>query len=167
MNIFKKNYFTQDKVPSSIWKKPLHFIAFGFGSGALPYAPGTWGTLMAIPFFLVLSKLSLSLYVIVTILIMLVSIWISDKVSREIKVHDHQGMCLDEIVGFLVTMTNLPCEIKWIGAGFLLFRIFDVLKPEPIRYLDEKVPGGLGMILDDVVAGIFACGILNFVRWMS
>jgi phosphatidylglycerophosphatase A len=153
-------------VPRSIWQNPLHFIAFGFGSGALPYAPGTWGTLMAIPFYLAIQTLPIVIYLIITLLVILSSIWLCNKISQEIKVHDHPGMCLDEIVGFLVTMTAAPTSIYWIMTGFLLFRLFDIWKPQPIRCIDEKVGGGLGIILDDVVAGIFACIVLHIVAWI-
>lgn len=153
-------------IPHSIWEKPSHFIAFGFGTGALPIAPGTFGTLIAIPFYLVLSALSLSLYLFVVLLIILGSTWLCDRVSKEIGVEDHQGMCLDEIVGYLVTMINVPRGLIWIAAGFILFRIFDIWKPWPIRYADEKIHGGFGMILDDVLAGMYSCIILQIFAWV-
>jgi len=166
INIFKNKFSTpRPAVPDAIWQNPLYFIAFGFGSGALPFAPGTWGTLMAIPFYLVLQSLPLGIYTIVTVAVIIGSIWLCDKITREIKVHDHPGMCLDEIVGFLVTMIDAPYGFKWIVIGFLLFRLFDIWKPQPIRYIDEKVGGGLGIILDDVVAGIFACAVLHLLAW--
>lgn len=151
------------EVPASIWQNPLHFIAFGFGSGAMPIAPGTFGTLMAIPFYLALQYLPLPIYIAITLVIIVGSIWLSDKISREINVHDHPGMCLDEIVGFFVTMTAAPKGILWVILGFLLFRLFDIWKPQPIRYIDEKIGGGFGIILDDVVAGVLACVVLHLV----
>jgi len=157
---------SRQSVPDSIWRNPLHFIAFGFGSGALPYAPGTWGTLMAIPLYLAVCDLSLSLYLMITLLSIIGSIWLCTKVSRDINVHDHQGMCIDEIVGFLVTMIHIPKSAVWIIIGFLLFRLFDIWKPQPIRMIDEKVPGGLGMILDDVVAGAASCLVLHLLIWI-
>src|SRR5690349_14513668 len=96
------------EIPDSVWRNPLHFIAFGFGTGALPYAPGTFGTLIAIPFYLVLRQLNWIAYFIVLCILIVASIWICEKVSKEIKVHDHQGMCLDEIIGYLVTMFAAP-----------------------------------------------------------
>lgn len=154
------------KAPNSVWKNPLHFVAFGFGSGTLPYAPGTWGTLVAIPFYLILALLPSALYVFFTLVAIAGSVWICDKVSKEIKVHDHQGMCLDEIVGYLVTMLYVPIDISWIIVGFLLFRLFDIWKPYPIGDIDKKVKGGFGMIADDVVAGIYACIILHILIWI-
>lgn len=149
--------------PDSIWQNPLHFIAFGFGSGALPRAPGTWGTLFAIPFYLALRDLNHFSYFIIITLIIFTSIWICDRVEKEMHVHDHQGMCLDEIVGYLVTMFAAPYGIKWVVIGFLLFRLFDIWKPYPIRLIDEKVSGGAGVILDDVLAGLYSCIILHLL----
>ncbi len=153
-------------IPSSVWQNPWHFIAFGFGSGAMPIAPGTFGTLIAIPFYLALQPLSNGLYITLVILITIGSIWLCNKVEHEIHVHDHQGMCLDEIVGFLVTMYAAPHGLKWIVIGFLLFRLFDIWKPEPIRYIDENVKGGAGAILDDVAAGIYSCIVLHIASWI-
>lgn len=147
-------------IPDSIWQKPSHFIAFGFGSGAIPIAPGTFGTLMAIPFYLALRSLPLSAYIVIVVAIMIASMWLSEKVSKEIRVDDHQGMCLDEIVGFLVTMTAIPHGAGWIVAGFILFRFFDIVKPWPIRLIDTKMHNGIGVILDDVMAGIYSWIIL-------
>lgn len=153
-------------IPKSMWRNPLHFIAFGFGTGALPFAPGTFGTLIAIPFYLLLAPLSLPLYIGIVVLITLGSIYLSHQVAKEIDVHDHPGMCLDEIVGFLVTMINAPLGLFWILLGFLLFRFFDIVKPPPIRWVDTQVHGGLGIILDDVLAGIYSMLIIQFVAWV-
>lgn len=163
--------YTVPKIPASIWQKPWHFIAFGFGAGALPVAPGTFGTLIAIPFYLLLEFLPRSIYIFVVTLITLGSMWICDRVSKEINVRDHQGMCLDEIVGYLVTMTFAPHGVVWIVLGFLLFRLFDIWKPWPINYVDAHVHGGVGMILDDVLAGVYSLiglkimtGFINLLR---
>ncbi len=160
-----RNY-TVPPIPTTVWQKPLHFIAFGFGSGALPIAPGTFGTLVAVPFYLALRAFPVSIYIFLVILIALASMWICERVSKEIKIDDHQGMCLDEIVGFLVTMIGAPHNFIWIIVGFLLFRFFDIFKPWPINYIDTHVHGGIGMILDDVCAGIFSLIILKFLSWI-
>lgn len=166
-NIFNKTrYSSIPPVPESVWKNPLHFVAFGFGSGAMPFAPGTFGTLLAIPFYLMLAPLQPSYYLVTVILITIASIWICHKTEKEISVHDHQGMCLDEFVGFFVTMYHAPRSWEWVVFGFVLFRIFDIWKPWPIRYLDKNVAGGLGVILDDVAAGIYACIVLQIFAWM-
>lgn len=147
-------------IPDSIWQKPSHFIAFGFGTGAIPVAPGTFGTLIAVPFYLALRTLPLNLYLVLLAIIIVGSMWLCDRVSKEIKVDDHQGMCLDEIVGFLVTMANAPHGVIWIVIGFILFRFFDIVKPWPIRFIDNKIHGGIGAILDDVLAGVYSWIIL-------
>lgn len=152
------------ETPSQVWTNPLYFIAFGFGSGAMPFAPGTFGTLMAIPFYLLLRPLPLYAYVIFVAILIAVTSWISEKLSREIHIHDHPGMCIDEFVGFFVTMINAPHGIFWIILGVILFRIFDILKPWPIYILDEKIHGGFGMILDDVAAGIYAMIIIQILK---
>lgn len=150
-------------VPEKVWQDPLYFIAFGLGSGAVPFAPGTFGTLMAIPFYLLLRQLPLLYYLVFLVAFIAFSSWISSRVSREIHEHDHPGMCIDEFVGFFVTMINAPLGWPWVVLGFALFRIFDIWKPWPIRYLDEKVHGGFGMILDDIVAGVFAMAIIQII----
>jgi phosphatidylglycerophosphatase A len=154
-------------IPKAVWTNPLYFIAFGFGSGAMPIAPGTFGTLLAIPFYLLLRPLPLYAYLVVVLAFIIFSIWVSDRVSREIHVHDHQGMCIDEFAGFFVTMIAAPHDWPWIVLGFFLFRLFDIWKPWPIRWIDEKVQGGFGMILDDVVAGLFAMCIIQVLALLQ
>lgn len=158
---FKAGGKKRQPIPKQVFTNPLYFIAFGLGSGISPIAPGTVGTLLAIPFFLLLQNLSLSYYITFVVFFIAVSSWISDRVSREIHIHDHPGMNIDEFAGFFVTMINAPYGFWWVVLGFALFRIFDILKPWPIHVLDEKVHGGFGMILDDVVAGLFAMIIIN------
>lgn len=153
-------------LPLSVWQNPLHFIAFGFGSGAMPFAPGTFGTLMAVPFYLVLSLLPPSIYLFLVVLITLASMWLCEVVSKEIHVHDHPGMCLDEIVGYLITMCYAPTGWPWMVLGFILFRIFDIWKPWPINYVDQNVGGGIGIILDDVLAGFASLIVLQIIKWL-
>ena len=155
--------YTAQPVPHSVWEKPSHFIAFGFGSGAVPFAPGTFGTLMAIPFYLAMQSLSHNWYLFLVIFITLASMWLCDKVTKEIKVHDHSGMCLDEIVGYLVTMYAAPHGVIWIIVGFLLFRLFDIWKPWPIHLVDRYTPGGLGVMVDDLLAAVYAWLSLHII----
>lgn len=150
-------------IPAAVWRDPLYFAAFGLGSGAMPFAPGTFGTLLAIPFYLLLRPFPLSAYLTFVILFIIFSAWISDRISREIHTHDHPGMCIDEFAGFFVTMIGAPAGWIWVVLGFLLFRLFDIWKPWPINVIDEKVHGGFGMILDDIVAGIFAMVIIHLL----
>lgn len=150
-------------VPNEVWHDPLFFIGFGLGSGAMPFAPGTFGTLMAIPFYLLLRPLSLPLYLSVVVVFFILSSILCDYLSRRIHHHDHGGMCIDEFAGFFVTMINAPQGFWWIIVGFLLFRLFDIWKPWPIRFLDEHVHGGFGMVLDDIVAGIYGFIIIQLI----
>lgn len=151
-------------VPEVVWQDPIYFFAFGFGSGAMPFAPGTFGTLMAIPFYLLLQPLPLWAYLIFVIGFCALSMWACERVSRDINIHDHPGMCIDEFAGFFVTMINAPSGWQWILLGFLLFRLFDIWKPWPINILDKKVHGGVGMVLDDIVAGIFAMAVMMILH---
>jgi len=150
-------------VPAAVWQDPLYFIAFGLGSGAMPFAPGTFGTLMAIPFYLLLQSLPLFVYLIFVLVFIAFSSWISDRISRDTHTHDHPGMCIDEFAGFFVTMIHAPHGAQWVILGFLLFRLFDIWKPWPIHVIDEKVHGGFGMVLDDIVAGVFAMVIIQLI----
>jgi len=152
-------------IPDSIWKNPIHFIAFGFGSGAIPIAPGTFGTLLAIPFYLVFQHASNLGYILFLLITILGSIWICNKASADLGVDDHQGMCLDEFIGYFVTMYHAPHGWGWIILGFILFRIFDIWKPWPIRFIDNNIHGGFGMILDDVLAGIYSCILIQILRY--
>lgn len=167
LTLFKKFKKSSPPVPSSIWRNPLHFIAFGFGAGALPVAPGTFGTLMALPFYLLLAPLPWLVYLVCIFLITLGSIWLCGRVEREMQIHDHPGMCIDEIVGYLITMIHVPSGAGWMALGFLLFRLFDIWKPWPIRQVDRQVQGGLGVILDDVVAGVYAFLVLQVIVFLS
>ena len=151
------------ETPDKVFTDPLYFFAFGLGSGALSWAPGTWGTLLAIPFFLLISHAPLTIYLTIVLAFILFSIWVSDSVSREIQVHDHPGLNIDEFAGFLVTMIAVPAHLSLIILGFVLFRAFDIFKPFGIRYLDKHVGGGFGMVLDDVVAGIYSSFVLHII----
>lgn len=149
--------------PASVWRNPVHFIAFGFGAGTIRAAPGTFGTLVAIPFYLLLQHLSLSFYVPGVAILFLAGIWVCDVTSRDLGVKDHPGIVIDEITGYLVTMAAAPSGWLWVLCGFVLFRLFDIWKPWPISLIDRKVGGGTGIMLDDVVAGIFALLILQMI----
>mgnify|MGYP002725589933 CR=1 FL=1 len=142
------------------WHNPVHFLAFGFGSGALPVAPGTFGTLAAVPLFLLLSMLSLPYYLGAVIFTFIVGIYLCGRTSKDLGVHDHSGIVWDEFVGLFVTMTAVP--VSWLSLllGFALFRLFDILKPWPIGWLDRHVSGGVGIMLDDLLAGVYAWIVL-------
>jgi len=146
---------------NSVFRNPIHFLAFGFGSGLLPKAPGTWGTVAAIPIYLLIASYPLWLYLLITTILIAFAIYASEVTSRDLGVHDHSGIVIDEIVGYLVTMIALPVDWFWMLGGFILFRIFDVWKPFPIRWIDRHVKGGFGIVLDDLLAGVFAWIVLQ------
>lgn len=141
----------------------VHLLAFGFGAGCSPKAPGTMGTLLAVGFYLPLSQLSLISYALVTVVVALVGIGLCGRAARDLGVHDHPGIVWDEIAGFLLTMFAAPPGWTWIVVGFLLFRLFDIWKPWPIRWFDRRIEGGFGIMLDDLVAGGFAAICLQVV----
>ncbi|WP_455212821.1 phosphatidylglycerophosphatase A family protein [Kaarinaea lacus] len=150
--------------PSEILKNPIHFFAFGFGSGLSPKAPGTFGTLAAIPIYLALiQSVDASLYFVIVVLMSFLGFWLCGKTAEDLGVHDHPGIVWDEIVGFLITMFQAPLGWVWVLVGFALFRVFDILKPWPINWLDKKVEGGVGIMLDDILAGIFAWIVLQII----
>ncbi|MBS7326280.1 MAG: phosphatidylglycerophosphatase A [Thiopseudomonas sp.] len=143
-----------------VWRNVWHFLAFGFGSGLARKAPGTWGTLAGMPFVPLLQNISLPLALAVITLATLFGIWLCGKVADDLGVHDHGGIVWDEIVGIWITLVLLPAHWGWWLAGFVAFRFFDILKPWPIRVLDRRLGGGLGIMLDDVLAGVFAALVL-------
>lgn len=147
--------------PRPNWRNPLHLLAFGLGSGGAPKAPGTMGTLAAVPLYLLLEPLSLMPYLVVIGAMFLFGVWLCDLVSRDLGVHDHGGIVWDEWVGFLITMILAPQGWPWLLAGFALFRLFDIWKPWPIGWLDRRVAGGLGIMLDDVLAGIYGLVVMQ------
>jgi phosphatidylglycerophosphatase A len=150
------------------WGNPVHLLAFGLGAGAVPKVPGTAGTLVAVPVYWLIQGLGPLGYLLVVASGFLAGVYLCDRTSRDLGVHDHTGIVWDEMLGFLVTMWWAPTGWIWVLLGFLLFRIFDILKPWPIGWLDRRVPGGLGIMLDDVLAGIFALAALQLlVRWFG
>lgn len=150
---------------SKVLKNPLYFIAAGFGSGLMPFAPGTWGTLIAIPIYWLLSFCPLAIYLCVTSAAFIVGVFVTDWVARDMGEHDYGGIVWDEIVGYLITMILVPVNVIWMIVGFLLFRLFDIWKPQPIRTIDQKITGGMGIMLDDVLAAVFAWFVLQGLIW--
>ncbi len=153
------------KLSSKVWQDPIYFIAFGFGSGLMPFAPGTWGTLAAFPVYLLIAGTSWWTYLILTFAAFILGVVVSEKVSSDLGVNDYSGIVWDEVVGYLLTMFLAPISIAWMMIGFLLFRIFDIWKPQPIRYVDKTVHGGLGIMLDDVLAAVPAWVVMQLLIW--
>ena len=150
-----------NNVPKSVWRNPIHFLAFGCGSGTVDKAPGTFGTLAAIPVYLLMQNLDYMVYFWILIATFIVGVYLCDKTSKDLGVHDHPGIVWDEFVGYWITMWLAPTGWLYIIVGFVLFRIFDILKPWPISWLDKHVEGGFGIMIDDVLAGILAFAALQ------
>lgn len=140
---------------------PWHFLALGFGSGLAPKAPGTFGSLAAIPLFLLLSPLPWLAYLALTLLAIVGGVYICARASRDMGVHDHSAIVWDEVAGMLITLFMVPLTWQWLLAGFALFRFFDILKPWPISWCDKHLHGGFGIMIDDVLAGVFAFACLQ------
>ena len=152
-----------DPVAARQLLNPSCLVALGFGSGLLPVAPGTAGTLAAVPLYLLLQDLPLGAYLTVVLVFLFGGILVCGYTAARLGVHDHPAIVWDEVVGYLVTMTAAPAGWSWLAAGFVLFRMFDILKPWPIGWLDRRVHGGTGIMLDDVIAGVFAAALLQML----
>ena len=139
-----------------IWRHPVYFLAFGFGSGAVPKAPGTAGTLVAVGIYLLLPPLSALVYGLMLLLTFVLGVYLCGKTAADLGVHDHGGIVWDEFVGYWITMFMAPAGWLWVLLGFGLFRLLDIVKPWPISWVDKELKGGLGIMLDDVLAGIMA-----------
>jgi phosphatidylglycerophosphatase A len=147
-----------------LMREPVHLIAFGFGSGLSPWAPGTFGTLIAIPIVLFVMQFGFAAHLGFAIFASVFGIYVCGESARRLNVHDHPGIVWDEITGFALTMLTVPANLYWIALGFTLFRALDIWKPWPIREADHSLHGGLGIMLDDILAGIFAAAILLAMR---
>ncbi len=141
---------------TAILANPIHLLAFGFGAGLFPKAPGTMGTVVAVLIYLVLPSMPPIIYAGLILLSFIFGIWICGKTAEDLGVHDHGGIVWDEFVGYWVTMFMAPSGLFWVLLGFVFFRLLDIFKPWPIKWADKELAGGLGIMLDDVLAGIMA-----------
>ncbi len=142
-------------------RNPRHLLSLGFGSGLAPVAPGTFGTLVAVPLYLLLAQLSLPWYLLVVAIAFGVGVYLCQYTSDALGVHDHGGIVWDEFVGYWITMIAVPLAWQWILLGFVLFRVFDIVKPWPVKVADVKMKGGFGIMLDDVLAGLYALACMH------
>lgn len=160
----KRKHYPSTK---SVFGDPRMFLAFGLGSGLSRITPGTCGTLAAVPFYLVFIKLPLWVYLSVLVLSTIIGVHLCGYAAKKLGVHDHGGIVWDEFVGFWLTMIAVPVGWPWLLAGFVLFRFFDMVKPWPIGWLDKKVHGGVGIMLDDLVAAIMAAVCIHGYRYLT
>ena len=142
----------------------VRFFASGFFSGHIPFAPGTMGTLVAIPLYLLLvGSLQGWSYAGAVVALTLAAIWISGLAEKIYGRKDPPQVVIDEIAGFMLTMTAVPPSAMYIVMGFILFRLFDIIKPQPAGWINDRMRGGSGIVLDDIVAGLYANIVLQFL----
>lgn len=155
-----------ENLARTVMSDPVHFLAFGFGTGLAPFAPGTFGSLPGILLFWLTMDYGLYVQLGVAAAISLAGIWICGESARRIGVHDHGGIVWDEIAGMYLTLMVAPISVfGWILA-FVLFRIMDIVKPWPIRDLDHRIGGGVGIMLDDLAAALYAIILLALYGWL-
>lgn len=146
---------------------PDAWLAFGLGAGLSPVAPGTCGTLVAVPVYLLLAGLDWPVYLAAVGVFFALGVWVSARVSRRLGREDPQSVVIDEMVGYWIAMLPVAGTVSWpwLLAGFGLFRLFDIAKPWPIRAIERRVGGGPGIMLDDVLAGLYAAAVLGLGAW--
>ena len=155
-----------DNLARTVLTDPVHFLAFGFGTGLAPFAPGTFGSLPGILLFWLTLDFGLYVQLGVAIALTLFGTWLCGESARRIGVHDHGGIVWDEIVGMYITLLAAPVTLTGWALAFVAFRLFDIVKPWPIRDLDHSIQGGLGIMLDDLVAALYAALLLALYGWL-
>ncbi len=150
-----------------VLSRPAHFMAFGFGSGLSPKAPGTAGTLAAfLPYWLLAPWLGRGAFTLVLLAAFAVGVRWCGKTGEALGVDDYGGIVWDEIVAFMLVLLWIPQTAPWFGAAFLLFRLLDIWKPFPIRYLERRLKGGFGVMLDDLLAAGYTLAIIHGLLWL-
>lgn len=152
---------TAEQKQAAPWFHPVHFLSFGFGSGLMPKAPGTFGSLAAFPLLWLLTDINLIMFVVVTLVACIVGISLCQHTAQKLKVHDHGAIVWDEIAGMLVAFIAVPLAWDTALLGFVLFRYFDIAKPSLIGVIDKRFDGGFGIMADDIVAGLCTLGCLH------
>ena len=148
-------------------ERAVLFLATGFFIGTVPFAPGTFGSIIGLPICFLISRLDILIGVICTVLFILFAIWVAAAAEKVLRKRDAGEIVIDEIAGLIVTFIGLPFTLKTVIAGFIIFRTFDILKPFPIRFLEKKVAGGSGVVLDDVLAGLYGNLILRLAIYIT
>jgi phosphatidylglycerophosphatase A len=152
------------------WDVVAYVLSVWFGCGLVPRAPGTAGTLGALPLYLLLRMLGVGAVLTGAVVVTLVGIWASDRTARRLGQKDPQIVCIDEVAGVLFTWAFVPEGVLGVVVGFVLFRIADQLKPWPARAAERRLPGGFGIMLDDVFAAAWAAGVVLVARrlgWLA
>lgn len=146
---------------------PAHFLALGFGTGLSPKAPGTVGTLIGLPMYYLIRGQSINLQLLTIVVAFMIGVYLCDKTGKALGVADHGGIVWDEIVAMMLVLTITPFSLLWWVVAFVLFRLFDIWKPFPIRQCDAKLKGGFGVMFDDLLAAVYAMLVLKALLWIS
>ena len=155
-----------DNLVRTVLTDPVNFLAFGLGTGLAPVAPGTFGSVLGVLLFWVTLDFGTYVQLGVAIGLIVAGVWLCGESARRIGVHDHGGIVWDEIAGMYVTLFAAPATAVGFAAAFVLFRIADIVKPWPIRDLDHRIHGGLGIMLDDLGAALYAAILLALYGWL-
>ena len=155
-----------DNLARTVLTDPVHLLAFGFGTGLARFAPGTFGSLPGMLLFWLTLDFGLYVQSGIAVALALAGIWLCGESARRIGVHDHGGIVWDEIVGMYITLLAAPATLTGWALAFVAFRLFDIVKPWPIRDLDHSIRGGLGIMLDDLVAALYAALLLALYGWL-
>jgi phosphatidylglycerophosphatase A len=146
---------------------PAHFFSLGFGTGLAPKAPGTFGTIVAFPLYFLIQTQAFHTQLIIISSLFLIGIWCCDLTGKAIGVSDHGGIVWDEIVAMMLVLTFTPASYFYYLIAFLLFRLFDIWKPYPIRQFDAQLKGGFGVMFDDLLAAIYTIISLKLILWIT
>ncbi len=157
----------QRRLLARLLTDPVHLVALGFGSGLAPVAPGTFGSLLALPLAFGLTLMPPALAWAAVAIFVGGGIWICGESARRLGTHDHPGIVWDEIAAMCLVGLAVPAGLAWLGLGFVLFRVFDILKPWPIRDVDHRLGGGLGIMLDDLMAAVYTALAVRLIETLT
>ncbi|MDO4997065.1 MAG: phosphatidylglycerophosphatase A [Neisseria sp.] len=151
-----------------LWQRPICFLGFGFGTGLAPKAPGTFGTLPALPLAYLCISLGISGWYLAFLcfILFVFGVYVCNVCERELGVEDYGGIVWDEIVAMMLVLAFVPLSLGWWLLAFAVFRFFDAVKPPPIRWFDERLHGGFGIMWDDIIAALFSLLVLRFLHWI-
>lgn len=150
--------------PGFVFSHPAHVVAFGFGAGLVPFAPGTAGTLLGWAFGWALGGLHPGIIFSAAVIFFVIGLWACEVTGRHLGIADHSAMVWDEVVAFLLVLAIVPRELAWQAAAFVAFRFFDIAKPPPIRHFERRYGGGFGVMFDDIVAAAYTLLVLAAVK---
>jgi phosphatidylglycerophosphatase A len=152
---------------SRLHRELIVFLATGAYTGFFPFMPGTAGSVVGVLLFIIIASLSTSVYLLTILAFIALSVWVSERAEKIFEKADASQIVIDEVAGYFVTMVFLPYDWRYIVSGFVLFRIFDIAKPYPVNRINDNVHGGVGVVLDDIVAGVYANLLLQIILFFK